>query len=305
MESQSLEIVQCLLESGALVDAMGEDYTTPLHKAAILNNKTIIELLLKYGASKDVCDYFGKKPIDYVDDHDMRKVFDTDFNIVNRVQELFCCKKIVAYCYHIENEFKEKLMGLKKVKIENEFDPKKVTHFYIRKTHKASVRIFSAMLNGCSIVPQESIDDFLKDQYFIDIPNYTFISKFELNIGIQKAMVNSLLKLPQLFDGVCFYIHGHRSFVPVYRMKITKADLIKLITEGGGKILPRAPTPRTCEVFKHFPYHSNKEQQSSRCCHFIIYEEKYPPAPLYQMADLKHKSSKWLIDCITKFNIIL
>lgn len=282
---------------------MGEEYATPLHKAVVIRNKAIIELLLKYGASRNITDYFGKKPQDYVESGDISDLFDTHLDCTERVQELFLSKKISAYCYYIEEEYKNKLNTLKNVKIESDFVPKKISHFFIRKTHKVSIKILSAMLSGCTIVPQEWIDNILNDNYFFDIPKYTYILNCDLNSGLQKAMMNSCLKLPKLFDGIRFYVHGHKTKISVGLLKITKADLFKLIAEGGGKTLPRAPTPTTCRDFANFPYHSNKESQVSKCCHYIIYEDDDPPLPLYQMPDLKHKSSKWLIDCIINFSI--
>lgn len=275
-----------------------------MHKAAILNNKAILKLLLKYGASKDVCDYFGKKPVKYTGDEDTKSIFETKFECKDRVQKIFCCKKITAYCYYIEDVYKNKLKTLKNVKIENNYSPKKITHFFIRKTHKVSLKMFVAMLNGCLIVPQEFIDNLANDNYFFDVANYTYINNLELNRGIQRAMTNSFLKMPQLFDGIRFYIHGHKARVTVKNIKMTRQELASLITEGGGKILPRAPTPSTCEAFSNFPYHSNNERSTCRCCHYIIYEEHDPPSLLYQMPDLKHRSSSWLVDCIINFTMV-
>lgn len=297
-----MEIVDALLKNGALIDIMGEEYATPLHKAVLIKNKSIIELLLRYGATKDICDYFGKKPQDYIEDLEIMKIFKTHCETIDTIQEIFFSKKISAYCYHIQDEYIDKLKNLKNVKIENTFIPKKITHFFIRKTHKVSVNIFSAMLCGCIIIPQEWIDSIVRDDYFFDIPNYTYIFNSELNCGIQKATINSCMKLPQLFDGISFYIQGHKKQISIGHLKITKDILLKLINEGGGKNLPRAPTPTTCKDFRNFPYHSNKDHRST-CCHYIIYDENDPPAPLYQMPDLKHKSSKWFIDCIINFNI--
>lgn len=298
-----MEIVKALLKHGALIDIMGEEYATPLHKAVLINNKPIIELLLKYGASKYICDYFGKRPQDYIEDRAIKQIFHTHIGNTERVEELFLSKKISAYCYYIEDKYIDQLKSLRNVKIEHTFLPKKVSHFFIRTTHKPSVNIFSAMLSGCTIVPQEWIENIINDNYFLNIPKFTFVLNKDLNSGLQQAMINSYLKLPKLFDGIKFYVHGHKNKISVGQLKITKEEILKLISDGGGKTLPRAPTPSTCEDFKNFPYHSNKENQVSRCCHYIIYEENDPPAPLYQMADLKHKSSKWLIDCIINFNI--
>ncbi|KAK2715890.1 hypothetical protein QYM36_010456 [Artemia franciscana] len=54
------EVVQLLLDSGANVDAKGEDSNTPLHIAVFRGKENIVELLLRYGATVDNQDKNGK-----------------------------------------------------------------------------------------------------------------------------------------------------------------------------------------------------------------------------------------------------
>lgn len=290
------------MKHGALIDVLGEDYATPLHKAATLGDEHMIRLLLQYGANKYICDYFGKKPIDYVQSIKIRKIFEEQFQEKELIEKLFCSKKFTPFCYYIDKGYTQKLQEAK-VKIEENYAAKKVSHFIIRKTHKPSVKIFVALLEGCTIIPQECINDFLKGNYFIPVPTYTFLYNNELNAAIQKGMMNSLLKLPSLFDGIKFAITGHKSPVKVNDIKLNKESLVELIKAGGGVVLHRAPTPRTCENAMNFPYHSNITK-TSRCCHYIIYEENNPPMLTYQMSEIKHRSSKWLLNCITSFTIL-
>lgn len=303
VESGSVEIVETLLRNGALVSIPGEEYVTPLHKAVTVGNVKMIELLLKYKADKERIDYLGRKPLDCTLNESIKNMFTENITYIDKVEELFCRKKINVYFYYIEEEYKQKLSKSKFVSIMKEYDAKNVTHFIIRKTLKLSLKIIVAMLDGCFLVPQEWIDDFLKNNYFISIPNYIFISNPQLNNGIRNAMLNSLLKLPKLFDGIYFFIHGHNNPVEYHNLRLSKSSIILLITSGGGKILHRAPTPSTCENIFNYPYHSNINGKVSRCCHYLIYEEDHPPTLQYQMAEIKHRTSKWLLNCIISFTI--
>ncbi|XP_057662041.1 BRCA1-associated RING domain protein 1-like isoform X2 [Diorhabda carinulata] len=301
VESEDYEVVELLLKNGALTDTPGQDYKTPLHKAVICQNSQIVKLLLQYGANRDSIDYFGKTPIDYAQcTKEIKSIFDEEIEIINIMPQLFCCKKMVAHCYYIDPSYEAKLKQ-SKIKIEENYNAKKVTHFIIRRTHKISIKILTAMLEGSTIVPQEYIDNFLKQDFFISIPDYTFINIPLLNTGIQKSLMNNLLRLPKLFDGISFYITNHTTHVLIYDIKVKKHNLQNVIAAGDGILLHRAPTPTTCEIKINFPFHASKT--NAKCCNYIIYEEQKPPLLMYNMAELKHKSSKWLLDCALNFTI--
>ncbi|XP_018561772.1 BRCA1-associated RING domain protein 1-like [Anoplophora glabripennis] len=304
VESGSVEIVETLLKNGALVNVPGGEYVTPLHKAVTRENVELIELLLRYKADIETIDYLGKKPLDCTRNENIKNTLNKNITFIDKNEELFCTKKINVYFYYTEESYKHKLSKSKLVSIIKEYDAKKVTHFIIRKTHKLSVKIMVAMLDGCFLLPQEWIDDFFKNNNcFVPIPNYVFISKPKLNNGIRRAVLNSLLKLPKLFDGIYFFIHGHTNSITIHDLRLTKGSISLLITCGGGRILHRAPTPSTCENVFNYPYHSNINGKVSRCCHYLIYEEDHPPTLQYQMAEIKHRTSKWLLDCIINFTI--
>lgn len=292
--------MEILLGHGALVDVPGEEYTTPLHKAVITHNADIVDSLLHSGANKNAVDFLGRKPVDYINKDDpIERLFNIEY-ITDRIEHLFCSKKIIAFCYYTELIYVKKLKQ-NKIKIEENYNPKKITHFIMRKNHKISVSILKAMLDGCSIRPQEWIDDYLKGNYFIDIPTYNFIRLTSLNNGIRKATLNKLLRLPKLFDGMNFFITGHTTAAIIYEMKVSKDSLVAIITSGGGKVLHRAPTTSICEEKVNFPYHASKS--NAKCCNYIIFQEERPPVLMYQMPELKHRSSKWLIDCAVNFTI--
>jgi len=183
---------------------------------------------------------------------------------------------------------------------------KNLTHFVLKNTHKLSFKIMQAMLEGLQFLTEESVNDYIKGEYFVNIPAHIFIrSDAKLNIGIRKAMISALLKLPKLFDGVNFYIEDHVKPVDVYHLKVDKEYLTKLIKAGGGRVLHRAPATRTCEEECVHPFFSKEGSGTYRCCNFIIYAEISPPPQgfLYNMNELLHKSSKWLIDCVIRYEI--
>ena len=59
VQQNHLECVELLLKNGALVDVPGSLYTTPLHKAVSLGFYQIVDVLLRYGANKEIIDFNG------------------------------------------------------------------------------------------------------------------------------------------------------------------------------------------------------------------------------------------------------
>lgn len=62
---EGTEFVKLLLENGADPNACDSSRQTPLHRAAIGGNAKTVELLLAYGAEKEVRDRTLRKPVDY------------------------------------------------------------------------------------------------------------------------------------------------------------------------------------------------------------------------------------------------
>lgn len=221
--------------------------------------------------------------------------------------KLWFCETITVYCHSISPEYVAKLRQSKFADVKTDFNVEKIpfTHFLIKKTHKLSLKILVALVKGLMFAPQEWIDDFLNGIYFIPIPNYEFCHDVTLNEVIRKAMLNSVLKLPRLFEGINFFISGHKQAVSIYNLNVNKSALSTIITSGGGSVLKREPTLSTVEGIVKYPFHANTNGRSSYCTSYIIYEENKPPELQYKMKEMQHKSSKWLIDCILNFTILL
>lgn len=83
----------------------------------------------------------------------------------------------------------------------------------------------------------------------------------------------------------------------------TRQDLITLVTAGGGTILKREPTVGTVESANAIAYHL-KGTKYVECRYYVIYDHRDPPVLLYNMKELLHKSSEWLVNCILEFKFI-
>ncbi|KAF7284489.1 BRCA1-associated RING domain protein 1-like [Rhynchophorus ferrugineus] len=306
IQSGNLKIVQLLLQEGCLVDIPGPDYTSPLHKAISLDNLDMVQILLSYGADPNVADYNGLKPVDMTSNFQIKKSLESytlrpNENIFN----VYISSDIYLYCHCIDNEYKDILILNKSIHLLNKMEVReKLTHIALKKTHKMSFKILQGMLLGLQFIEQESLKNYVDGDYFIDIPNYTFLENHEqLNNGIKKAMISSLLNLPKLFDGLSFHIEDHNIAVDVYHLKVDKEYLLRLIEAGGGQILLRAPALRTCEIENIHPFYAPLHSKTYWCCNYIIYPENKAPKLLYNMKELQHKTSRWLIDCIARFEI--
>ena len=69
--SFSIKTITKLLELGSGINEQGDDKMTPLHKALILENKPVFELLLSKGADPDLKDNFGETVREAAEDNDV------------------------------------------------------------------------------------------------------------------------------------------------------------------------------------------------------------------------------------------
>ncbi|XP_050301732.1 BRCA1-associated RING domain protein 1-like isoform X1 [Anthonomus grandis grandis] len=306
IQTGNLEIVEYLLKKKCLINIPGPEYTTPLHQAASANNVEMVQLLLKYGADKNMVDYTGLKPEDCTKFQPLLDILKGECLTINgKTFEVFLPQQVCLYCHTVDDDVKVKLQCCKQLEVANKMDVKRnLTHFMIKTTHIMSFKILQAMLEGLQFVTQDMADNLIKGDCFINITEHTFLSTDPtLNKGIQKATMSSILKLPKLFDGINFYIEDHVKPVEIYHLKVEKEYLVKLIKAGGGKVLHRPPATRTCESEYTHPFFAPMGANTYSCCNFILYAHNNPPDLIYNMKELQHKTSKWFIDCIVKYEI--
>lgn len=120
---------------------------------------------------------------------------------------------------------------------------------------------------------------------------------------ILKAIENKLFQRPRLFDNMSFYVIDYKEPHLIDDLQFLRNDLILLIDKGGGNVLRREPALRIAEGVNKYPYHLRNCQTLKQCSFYIIYMEKYEPDLCYKMKELRHKSSRWLLNCILNYNI--
>lgn len=70
--------VEALIEFGADVNFINRKRQAPLHRAAIRGKRRIVPLLVAAGANRLAVDKFGKRPLDYARNRDIKSVLDQD-----------------------------------------------------------------------------------------------------------------------------------------------------------------------------------------------------------------------------------
>lgn len=101
-----------------------------------------------------------------------------------------------------------------------------------------------------------------------------------------------------------FFVVDYKESHVINGMEFNKKDLTRLIDEGDGTVLRREPALRIAGYVTKYPYHLKNCLTLKRCSYYIIYMEKYKPELCYNMIELRHKSSEWLINSILNFNIV-
>lgn len=145
--------------------------------------------------------------------------------------------------------------------------------------------------------------------YFIGVQTRPLkIHPFEYIPEIYKPMItksirNNVEHKPKLFDGISFHLIDHDNKIKIYDTYFTKKNLILLIETGGGNVVSRPPNLSTVQNKVFQPYHAQNTEDLKFCCNYIIYDEDIEHELKYNMKELRHKSSKWLVDCILQFEV--
>ncbi|KAF5292013.1 hypothetical protein FQA39_LY14130 [Lamprigera yunnana] len=127
--------------------------------------------------------------------------------------------------------------------------------------------------------------------YFANIPGFQ----------IAKAGVNSLNKLPKLFDGIHFYFDNLK-LQEIGDVQYVPDDIKSLILLGGGKVDTRSPTSFSRETY--YPYHSDKSSNSAATNYYLLHHESKNFKKKIYYNETKYRTVEWLINCINNFKIL-
>ncbi|KAL2081578.1 hypothetical protein ACEWY4_023431 [Coilia grayii] len=125
-------------------------------------------------------------------------------------------------------------------------------------------------------------------------------AEHEAGEGPQRSRLNRDNLLPRLFDGCYFFLLG--SF-----KRPEKADLLRLIQDGGGQVLSRQPKPDSdvTQTLSAAAYHAPPGSDQALCTQYVLYEPlgAYRPSRV-RLGKVWSAPSAWLLDCISAFQLL-
>ncbi|XP_012146056.2 BRCA1-associated RING domain protein 1 isoform X2 [Megachile rotundata] len=331
-----INICKLLLECGALPNTPGLENRRALHEAALNNRLQEAEMLLKYGARKDVFDDSGKKPIDYCKAHsEMWNILSDKNEYHNTSEEAVLLNSTLHQSFSMTQSFDtivifasnlrthnrkylEQMISKHKIKTVSVFRSC-VTHIIVEASQnvtRLTYDVMMALLCGCWILNTAWI------QYDMDIVD---ILKGDLEVlelfeifkttgsskeGIpKKARENAQNQNPRLFNKCHFYFAMEpKNNYHINDMVLTKDALSKLVQTGGGTVLKREPKPediKNKEQFINFHIANEPTHPLYKCTHYIIYvSDRDGPHIKYNMPHIKTLPIAWLIECIEQFTLV-
>ncbi|XP_031564381.1 BRCA1-associated RING domain protein 1-like [Actinia tenebrosa] len=331
-------IAELLLDNGAIVNLPGgPEHETPLHDAVANGQLEVARVLVRRGASLHARNNQGLTPIEYAFTDPMKRLLEQESSVqcqtlTNDKENILLqtnlppahqSAKVLLYT-GLSTEQKEKLELCASIlggKLVNEFSID-VTHIITSTSNsglcRRTIKYLSGILCGKWIVSFGWITKCLSTNKWVDEAPYEVKGTSTAKSGVpHQARVNHLQQLPGLFDGCQFFFSG--TFDP---KTPSKEDLISLVKYGGGKILTREPKQEIdyspfiiqskynkdtmhLSTLSTVAYHAQPDSTQYRCTIYIIYD------PLSQnkqaVRNVRGPSIApvgWLLDCISKFEII-
>ncbi len=221
-------------------------------------------------------------------------------------------EKLVLYCHGLSSEKYDKIRFATKelgnsVLVSKLTD--EVTHLILNvdkesKSCTEDVIYYNGLMFGCRIVDVDWVLESSDRGQWVDEDVYVPEGSRSCRQGAPaKALTNALAGKPKLFDGCHIYLQG--SFGKPYP---TKADLIRILKNGGADVLTREPDPEFIpEKERKLPYHAEAGSQLEQCSHFLIYQEgqnSKEPLIKYNMGHIKSMPTAWLFECINNFALV-
>lgn len=312
-----LDIAEILLQHGALSGTPGYENETPLHEAVRYNRKEIAILLVENGADILARNTKGETPIALANKELQEILFNVtaksqsdNIHQISSMQMEIESSQMFVYTTMLSKKQIAKLNMLarvhKNIKIEQKLT-KKVTHVIV------DTEIDDVCLSGLDILQTVVYGAWLISSKWLETSTETTLesaSKYEVSgignlnqTGPRKSRFNKYRQLPNLFDGLHFYLQGFNfKYEITKRLNVNKAILTKLITDAGGVVLRREPNPELIpENEKTIPYHARKDGKLAKCSHIILFKTVYEP--MFNMEHLKALPVGWLIESIENFEL--
>eukprot|EP00118_Oscarella_pearsei_P010645 m.66451 g.66451 ORF g.66451 m.66451 type:complete len:599 (+) comp35388_c1_seq3:1179-2975(+) len=315
-----LSVAEALVDSGAIVNMPGLDNETPLHDAVANGHVDVVKFLITKGASLTSKNVRGLLPSQFATSVLMRRALDKACKspaIPVGSPSLPSPKASPQSCHFFRQtvllgtgldsrqkcQMKQLCQQLKAA-VAISFTTS-VTHLVTNcdKDHHCprTLKYLQAIATGKWIVRFQWIVESLEKGSWQDEENYEVRDAVGVRFTLSpsRARQNAANKLPGLFNGCQFYLHGD-----FLQPMPSREQLSTLIGLAGGHLLarePRAVGDSVCDIL--VPYHN---PEGGHSWVFVVYDSKCERrGPLVEKVG--HCCSvvpiTWLLDCITKFKL--
>lgn len=309
VDYENLEVLEILLEAGGNVNAYsGDKCTTCLHDA--LNevdiSTDIIRCLLNYGADINARDPYGGTPIKKIAVNEVlqelfqqhKQIYDIPARpIPSKVPLLYACnlsstclKNLSTFCHKVKL----------KLAVPGNKISQNVTHIIVdEELCKPFHEVLMGILYGCYIVKYLWIEKSIEAGYLLPAEDYeiTGTRSYPDSNAPRRSRLNSESLKPRLFASGQFYIMDGMEQKLSHKKK---EELVDLIIAGGGKILMRAKSFDEIAEKTVF-FHADREGSLKSCYVIVLY--KTVPTIVYRMDTVRSFHIRWLSEAIQRFRI--
>ncbi|XP_066543968.1 BRCA1-associated RING domain protein 1 [Amia ocellicauda] len=304
-------VVEVLLQQGALLNTPGYQNDSPLHDAVRNGHTAIARVLLERGASQSVVNIFGLRPVDYAETAEMKAVLESapptptalrsplsPTSNVNKAPGSHGLQdRVTVLGSRLTKPQLAKIARLGRMLGARQTDAfsSSVTHMVVPDAPMpTTLSCLLGLLGGCWILRFQWVEDSLKAGVM------ALETEYEAGEGPQRSRLNRENLLPRLFDGCLFFFLG--SF-----QQPGKADLARLVQEGGGRLLSRQPKPDSdvTQTVNTAAYHAAPGSDQASCTQYVLYDPRsaYRPARI-RLGKVWSAPSSWLLDCIAAFRLL-
>lgn len=306
------DLVELLLQHGASPNLhAAEDNVTPLHEAASAGFIDVVKLLVARGADTKAKNSQGQTPRDVAAGEEIVEALEQTLVEISSTQihdqtvvqsdELSAEDVFVSCGAAFDSEFKKISLAASKLGLRK---PSRAvttatTHCLVDSS-RDSLQILCAQLVGAIIVRTEWILQSKQIGNLVDTEPFLLSPADVDPEGRSRALENRARAQPKLMTGLNFYLSGTFD-------SPGKADLQRLITLSGAKLLNREPDPENLPGIElTVPLHATNDSSLCRTSHVILYQAggKREPVIKYKMEHVKTLPVPWFTQSILHHQLI-
>jgi hypothetical protein len=307
------EMVSLLLNHGASPNIHDKNSNlTPLHDAAESGFVDIVRLLVSHGADTKARSSTGKTPFDVARNDGVSEALANTVCLMTEseamdqsviAEDVLMPTNVVLACPECSDSEMKKIVqaasSLKMHRPSRQFS-ENTTHCVLH-TGK-QLNILSCQLLGSLPLQEEWIFQCKQLGTMVDTEPFIYQHPDMTPEARQRSRDCRMRGQPRLFTGIHFYLAGGFD-----TKNLSKADLTKLLTLSGAKIVYREPNPENLPPTELTVAHYAEEESGlSNTSHIILYQEGSKKEPLlkYKMDHVKTLPVAWLVQSILQHKLV-